>query len=321
MSRPRHLIFAIPVFNEEDVLPKLLARLGAVAAAHAEYRWSFVICDDGSGDGTASLLASAATRDPRLHPVSLSRNFGHQAALTAAIDAARNLSPDAIITLDGDLQDPPELASELVAAWEAGAKVVVARRRSRQDTGVRRLGMDAFHRLFGSISDFPLEPDTGTFGLLDREALDALAQLPERHRFFPGLRAWVGFPRAEVLYDRVARQAGQPKQTLRRLFRYAADAIFSFSYLPLRALTRLGIAACAAGCVIAAYFIFKRLLGHESAFTGFTTLVSLTLFLGGAQLAALGIVGEYIARIYDEVKRRPLYLVKTAPDRRGGPAD
>lgn len=310
MSNARHLVFAVPLFNEEAVVPELLARLEAVCARHSAYRWSVVLCDDGSEDSTAALLAGAALRDPRIRVVSLSRNFGHQAALTAAIDAARRLAPDAVITLDGDLQDPPELATDLLAEWESGAKVVVARRRSRQDTGLRRLGLDFFHRVFGRISDFPLAPDTGTFGLLDRQALEALVGLPERHRFFPGLRAWVGFPRAEILYDRAARVAGQPKQTLRRLLRYAADAIFGFSYLPLRALTWLGLAACAAGFIIAAYFICKRLLGYESAFTGFTTLVSLMLFLGGAQLAALGVVGEYIARIYDEVKRRPLYLVR-----------
>lgn len=317
MSRARHLVFAIPVFNERQVLPALLARLEQTRSRLAPRDCTVVIADDGSTDGTALLLEEAAGRHDWLRPVFLSRNFGHQAALTAAIDAARRLAPDAVVTLDGDLQDPPELALDLVAEWEAGAKVVVAQRRSRQDTGLRRLGMDAFHRVFGRISDFSLAPDTGTFGLLDREALDALALLPERHRFFPGLRAWVGFARKEVHYDRAARGAGEPKQTLRRLFRYAADAVFGFSYLPLRALTWLGLAACATGFLIAAYFIGKRLLGHESAFTGFTTLVSLTLFLGGAQLAALGVVGEYIARIYDEVKRRPLYLVRSAPDGRG----
>jgi len=315
---PRHLVFAIPVFNEHLVFPTLIARLAETRARLAPHKCTVVLADDGSTDATSALLEDASRRDEWICPVFLSRNFGHQAALTAAIDAARGLGPDAVITLDGDLQDPPELAVELVAAWEAGAKVVIARRRSRQDTGLRRLGMDVFHHLFGRISDFPLEPDTGTFGLLDREAIDALAQLPERHRFFPGLRAWVGFPRAEVLYDRAAREAGEPKQTLRRLFRYAADAVFGFSYLPLRALTWIGLAACAAGFVIATYFIFKRLLGQESAFTGFTTLVSLTLFLGGAQLAALGVAGEYIARIYDEVKRRPLYLLRSGADPRGG---
>lgn len=317
MSPARHLIFAVPLFNEEAVLPALLSRLEDTSARLAPHRCTLVLCDDGSSDATPGLLEKAAAKNPNLRVVSLSRNFGHQPALTAAIDAARRLKPDAVITLDGDLQDPPELAVELVRAWEAGAEVVVARRRSRQETGVRRLGLDAFHRLFGRVSDFPLNSDTGTFGLIDRVALDALTHLPERHRFFPGLRSWVGYRQAEVFYDRAAREAGEPKQTLHRLVRYAADAVFSFSYLPLRALTWVGLAACAAGFVIAGYFIFKRLLGHESAFTGFTTLVSLMLFLGGAQLAALGIVGEYIARIYDEVKRRPLYLVRAdkSPER------
>jgi polyisoprenyl-phosphate glycosyltransferase len=314
MTPPTRLLaFAVPVFNEHQVLPELLARIAVVRERLAPRACLVFVADDGSTDSTPELLTEAAARHDWLRPVLLSRNFGHQAALTAAVDAARACSPDALITLDGDLQDPPELALELVKAWEAGAKVVVARRRSRQDTGLRRLGMDAFHRVFRRISDFPLDPDSGTFGLVDREAMDALSLLPERHRFFPGLRAWVGFTRAEILYDRAARGAGQPKQTLHRLLHYAADAIFGFSYLPLRALTWLGLAACASGFATAAYFIFKRLLGHESAFTGFTTLVSLMLFLGGTQLAALGIVGEYIARIYDEVKRRPLYIVRSPP--------
>lgn len=313
---PRLLAFALPVFNEQQVVPELLARMASVRESLAPDACLVFIADDGSSDSTPRLLLEAARIHDWLRPILLSRNFGHQAALTAAVDAARESEPDAIITLDGDLQDPPELALELVAAWKAGANVVIARRRSRQETGLRRLGMDAFHRIFGSISDFPLDPDSGTFGLMDREAVNALSLLPERHRFFPGLRAWVGFTRNEILYDRAAREAGQPKQTLRRLFHYAADAIFGFSYMPLRALTWLGTTACASGFATAAYFICKRLLGHESAFTGFTTLVSLMLFLGGAQLAALGIVGEYIARIYDEVKRRPLYVVRSGPNRR-----
>jgi len=216
--------------------------------------------------------------------------------------------------MDADLQDPPEVIPDLVAAWRAGAEVVRAVRLSRQETGLRRVGFDFFHAVFGRLTDFPIESNTGTFGLLGRPALEAFAQLPERHRFFPGLRAWIGFSTADVAYDRQERAAGKPKQTFRRLVRYAVDGFFSFSYLPLRFLTYSGIVVSLLGFALGLYFIIKRLLGIETATTGFTTLVSLVTFLGGIQLIGIGVLGEYLGRVYDEVKQRPIYLIK--PPRR-----
>jgi dolichol-phosphate mannosyltransferase len=216
--------------------------------------------------------------------------------------------------MDADLQDPPEVIPDLVAAWRSGAEVVRAVRRSRQETGVRRVGFDVFHAFFGKLTDIPIEPNTGTFGLLGSTALEAFAQLPERHRFFPGLRAWIGFATADVSYDRQERAAGKPKQTFRRLVRYAVDGFFSFSYLPLRFLTYSGVMVSLLGFALGLYFIVKRLLGIETATTGFTTLVSLVTFLGGIQLIGIGVLGEYLGRVYDEVKQRPIYLVK--PPRR-----
>ncbi|PTX95546.1 glycosyltransferase family 2 protein [Opitutus sp. ER46] len=298
----------IPVFNEEPVLPELLRRLDAVMTGTPGATWRAVFVNDGSRDRSVTLLKAAAAGDARLTVVELSRNFGHQPALAAGIAEAGDA--DAVVTMDADLQDPPELIPELLARWQGGADVVLAVRRSRQEHGVRRLGFDLFHRMFQRLSDLPVPRNTGTFGLLGRAALGAYNRLPERHRFFPGLRAWVGFETAEVLYDRQDRAAGKPTQTFAGLMRYALDAIFSFSRLPLRLLTYAGIFISSCGFALGLFFVCKRLLGIETASTGFTTLVTLTLFLGGIQLIGIGILGEYLGRIYDEVKQRPLYVVK-----------
>ena len=212
--------------------------------------------------------------------------------------------------MDADLQDPPEVIPELVAAWRNGADIVRASRRSRSETGLRRAGFDLFHSLYGRLTDYPIEPNTGTFGLLGRAALEAFNGLPERHRFFPGLRAWIGFTTADVSYDRKPRAAGQPQQSFRRLVRYAMDGLFSFSYLPLRLLSYCGLFVAGIGFAAGVFFAIRRILGIETAATGFTTLVTLILFLGGIQLIGIGVLGEYLGRIYDEVKHRPQYIVK-----------
>ncbi|HVU16771.1 MAG TPA: glycosyltransferase family 2 protein [Candidatus Didemnitutus sp.] len=309
MSQPAVSI-VIPIYNEQQVLPELLARLDAVFAGQPGVTWEAVLVNDGSRDQSAALIREHAARDPRFRLLELSRNFGFQAAIAAGL---ANATGDAVVTMDADLQDPPECIPELVARWREGAGVVRAVRRSRQETGARRFGMDLFHTFFNRVSDFPIEANTGTFGLMDRAAVTALNQLPERHRFFPGLRAWVGFTTAEIEYDRHERAAGRPQQTFRRLVRYAFDGMFSFSYLPLRLLTYLGVTISLVGFVLGLFFVIKRLLGVESAQTGFTTLITVVLFLGGVQLIGIGILGEYLARVYDEVKKRPLYLLKSAP--------
>jgi glycosyltransferase involved in cell wall biosynthesis len=297
----------IPIYNEEAILPELFSRLAAVFAAEPGYDWQAVLVSDGSQDRSVELIAAQAARDPHFKLVELSRNFGHQPAITAGLAHAR---ADAVITLDGDLQDPPEVIPALLAKWREGAEIVRAVRASRAERGWRRLGFDLFHRLIERVTDSPLESNTGTFGLLGREALAAINRLEERHRFFPGLRAWVGFPHAEVYYERRRRAAGQPRQTLRRLVNYAFDGLLGFSYLPLRMLTYAGLFIAGLGFAIGLFFIARRLLGVEIAQTGFTTLVTLVLFLGGIQLIGIGVLGEYLGRIYDEVKRRPNYVVK-----------
>jgi glycosyltransferase involved in cell wall biosynthesis len=298
----------VPVYNEEQVLPELLRRLAAACSAETSCRWRMIFANDGSRDRSAELIRTEAARDPRITLLELSRNFGHQAALAAGL--AEAAGAEAVITMDADLQDPPELIPQLLAAWRNGAEVVLAVRRSRQESGLRRLGFELFHRVFSRLSDFPIRPNTGTFGLLDQAALDAYNRLPERHRFFPGLRAWVGFTTAEVLYDRRERAAGEPAQSLLRLITYALDGVFSFSYLPLRVLTYFGVFAAGIGFALGLFFAVRRLLGVEVAQLGFTTLVTLMVFIGGVQLIGIGILGEYLGRIYDEVKQRPLYVVK-----------
>ena len=268
-----------------------------------------MLVDDGSRDRSGELLRAQAQADPRFETVELTRNFGFQAALAAGL--AEAAQADAVVTMDADLQDPPELIPALIEAWQQGADVVLAVRRSRQETGLRRLGMDAFHATFGRLTDLPLiQPNTGTFGLLGRDAVTAFNQLPERNRFFPGLRAWIGFKVAQVPYDRQERAAGEPQQSFRRLLRYALDGLFSFSHLPLRLLTYAGVFIGTIGFCVGIYYIVKRLINIETAPTGFTTLAALILFLGGVQLIAIGVLGEYLGRIYDEVKQRPVYLVK-----------
>lgn len=305
----------IPVFNEQAVLPELFARLTALFDAHPGVAWRALLVDDGSRDRTVELIRAQAAHDPRFELVELSRNFGFQSALTAGLAYAA--SADAVVTMDADLQDPPEIIPEFVAAWRQGAEVVRAVRRSRQEKGLRRFGFDAFHGLFGKLSDYPIEPNTGTFGLLGREALATFNALPERHRFFPGLRTWLGFKTADVLYDRQERAAGEPQQTFRRLVRYALDGLFSFSHLPLRALTYAGVFIALVGFAAALFYAMRRILNIETAPTGYTTLVSIVLFLGGVQLIGIGVLGEYLGRVYDEVKRRPNYVVKSTSRARG----
>ena len=300
------LSVVIPVYNEEESLRPLWSELQKVLDALG-FPAEVVFVDDGSRDRSAELIRGFIRDDPRARLVRLKANSGETAANDAGFRSARGRI---VVTMDADLQDPPELIPELVAAWRGGAEIVRAARRSRAETGMRRAGFDLFHSLFGRLTDFPIEPNTGTFGLIGRDAIEAFHQLPERHRFFPGLRAWIGFPSTEVLYDRQERAAGEPQQTFRRLIRYALDGVFSFSHLPLRLLTYVGLFIAFMGFAGGLFFILWRVLGFENSQQGFTTLVVLVLFLGGIQLIGIGVLGEYLGRIYDEVKQRPLYVVK-----------
>ena len=307
----------VPVFNEESLIDTLQARIRGALDRLGE-PWQVFYVNDGSRDRTLELLLGQQQNDSRVVVVELSRNWGHQAALSAGLSVATG---EAIVLMDGDLQDPPEVIPDLVAAWRKGARVVVAQRRSRAEGGLRALLFPLFYRLLGSVSDYPIPLNAGIFGLLDREAVDAINQLSETNRYLPGLRSWVGFPTAVVFYDRDERAAGKPKQTLRRLIRYGLDAIFSFSYKPLRLSLFLGLLTAAVALLYGVVLMTCRFLGvglfGEPVVVGYTSTIVSILFLGGVQLICTGILGEYIGRIYDEVKRRPLFLIQKV--HRGGP--
>ena len=315
------LDIVIPVFNEIAIIEQLHSRVTtACEEIGAQYRIIYV--DDGSHDDTAKWLKLNAVNGSeinsssesipitsaqgRISLIELSRNFGQPAAILAGL---RNSTAECVVIMDGDLQDPPELIPEMYQRWQSGDQVVIAQRTGRKETFLRGLAFKSFHKCFALLSDSSIPANAGTFCLLDRIAADSICQLPESHRFFPGLRAWVGYRQSMVKFQRPPRAGGEPKQTFIRLFSYALDAVFGYSYKPLRLLTGIGCTVCAASFLLASWFFFKRVVGWESASLGFTTLSCAILGLCGFQLIGMGILGEYIGRIYDEVKGRPQFLV------------
>ncbi len=304
----RTLSIVMPIYNEEALLPELFSRVQRVmdSAEHQfDLRCEWVLVNDGSRDRTLYMLSEFAGQDSRLIVIDLSRNFGHQPAIHAGMEHA---SGDAIVIMDGDLQDPPELIPELVQSWLDGNRVVVAQRRSRAEHGLKGMLFGLFHAMLARVSDLKMETGSGVFGLLDRRAANDLLQLRERNRFLPGLRTWVGYEQAKVFYDREERAAGKPKQSFTRLLRYGFDAIFSFSLKPLRAIWTLGFIVSFFSFFYALFLILMRIL-HINVVAGFTTPTVAILLLGGIQLISIGILGEYLGRIYDEVKQRPHYVV------------
>jgi dolichol-phosphate mannosyltransferase len=307
------LSLVVPVFNEEEVLPELKRRVDAVLPPLVE-DYEVVFVDDGSSDRSAEILGRFAD-DPHVVVVKLSRNFGHQQAITAGVSVATG---DALVIMDGDLEDPPELVAELLKRWREGFKIVIAQRRSRRATFLRKVLFAAFHRLFRFLSETPVPLDSGVFCLLDRVAYRQLAALGESNRFIPGLRSWIGYRTTCVLYDREDRYSGEPRQSLWNLLEYALDAIFSFSYKPLRISLLAGFCIFFLTSTYAFILLVLRIL-NINVVSGFTTTSVSILFLGGAILVSNGILGEYLGRVYDEVKRRPLYVIEEVI-RRGGPA-
>jgi dolichol-phosphate mannosyltransferase len=294
----------IPIFNEQENLAELRRRLSA-AMDSVGVEWEAVLVDDGSRDNSLAILRTMHEEDPRFKIVCLSRNFGHQPAVSAGIHHARG---ECVVLMDADLQDPPETIPALIAKWKEGYQVVLAERRSRADSGVRGIGFRVFYPVLRWITDLP-DSNAGIFGLMDRAVVDEFNQLPERNRFIPGLRSWLGFRQTSVEYDRAERAAGKPKQSLRRLIHYAVDAMLSFSYKPLRAATWLGFFVSGFAFLLAIFYIVT-FFALRKQISGFTTEIVCILFLGGVQLISVGILGEYTGRIYEEVKRRPLYVVR-----------
>jgi dolichol-phosphate mannosyltransferase len=304
MERTLRLLSVVaPVFDEDALVEAFHAR---VCGALEGIPFELILVDDGSRDQTPQLLAALAATDPRVRVIQLSRNFGHQTALTAGLDHARG---DAVAMLDADLQDPPELIPELLEHWHRGTDVVYAVRRRRDgETRFKLTTARWFYKLFSAIGDVGLEPDSGDFRLLDRAPLDALLSMRERNRFLRGMTVWVGYTQTAVSYERDARHAGETKYTLRKMLSFSLDAISSFSHRPLQLATLIGFLCAGLAFLLIPIVIALRIAG--SYLPGFGTITIAVLLLGGIQLMAIGMIGEYVGRIYDEVKGRPLYLVR-----------
>jgi len=296
----------VPLHNEQLVLPELLRRVGSVLDGMPGGPHDMIFVDDGSSDGTLQILEDAAIRDPRIFVIILSRNFGHQPALSAALD---HVSRDVAIILDGDLQDPPESIPALVAKFEEGYDVVYAQRARRKEGILLKLAFFLFYRLMKTLSDTHLPLDAGDFGLISRRVVQALRSMPEHHRYLRGMRGWVGFRQIGISIERSERFAGESKYGFLKYLKLASDAIFSFSTVPIRAAALLGFIAVSFSILFAFYSVVAKIVFHQSP-KGFTALLLILTFLGGTLLFFLGIIGEYVGRIYEEVKARPLYVVE-----------
>ena len=306
-SRPVFSV-VVPIWNEEAVIPELYRRVSAVMEKTGE-SWEMVCVNDGSSDRSLEMLVDLNQQDPRVKVIDFSRNFGHQIAITAGADFAEG---DAVVVIDSDLQDPPELILEMIDRWREGYEVAYAVRKTRSgETKFKLWTASLFYRLLQSIAEIDIPLDAGDFRLMDRRVVLAMRQLREQHRFMRGLSSWVGFKQIAVEYERGERFAGETKYPLRKMLRLANNAITSFSFVPLRLASYFGFFLATISLVGILITVLLRLSGSEFFIGQATTLVSV-LFLGGIQLIFLGIIGEYLGRIYDEVKERPLYLVSRA---------
>ncbi len=296
----------VPLFDEEAVIERFHARLAPVMHG-LHLSWEAVYVNDGSRDNSLAVLEGLAARHPEVSIISLSRNFGKEAAMTAGLDHVRGA---AAIVIDIDLQDPPEVIPELVAGWREGFDVVYAQRRAREgETWLKRATAAAFYRVMQNIGGpVRLPPNTGDFRLLSRRALDALLRLREQHRFMKGLFAWIGFPAKAVLYDRAPRAAGETKWNYWKLWNFSLEGITSFTVVPLKAATYLGLGTAFFAVLFGGHIVVKTLI-YGNPVSGYPSLMAVVLFLGGVQLMTLGIIGEYLGRVFNEAKARPLYIV------------
>ena len=305
-------VFSIiaPIYNEQESLPVLYQRVSDVMDTTGE-PWELVLVDDGSQDTSAEIMRSLAEQDERVRPVILARNFGHQIAVTAGLDYSRG---DAIVIIDADLQDPPEVILKLIEKWREGYEVVYAVRETREgETFFKLWTARMFYRVINRVTSMKIPVDTGDFRLMDRKVVDVMNQMREHHRFLRGMSVWVGFKQIGVKYQRAARYAGQTHYPLKKMVRLAITAITGFSFFPLQVATYLGFIASGISILVIPIVIGMRLTGNQ-AFLGQASTLIAVLFLGGVQLIFLGILGEYIGRIYDEVRNRPLYIVREKPE-------
>jgi polyisoprenyl-phosphate glycosyltransferase len=298
-----------PIFNEFDNLPELYRRVKSVMDTTGE-PWELILVDDGSTDNSTSRIRELAAGDPTVRPIIFARNFGHQIAVTAGLDYSRG---QAVVIIDADLQDPPEVILELAKKWQEGYEVVYAVRAERQGESWFKLFTAAlFYRLIFRITDVKIPLDTGDFRLIDRKVVEVMNSMREKHRFLRGMGAWVGFKQIGVEYKREARFSGETKYPFNKMLKLALNAITGFSYFPLQVATYFGFVSAGIAILAIPLVVMERLTGSQAFYGQATTLIAV-LFFGGVQLISLGILGEYIGRIYDEVKGRPLYIVREAP--------
>lgn len=296
----------VPIFNEEVVIEPLHSRLLQVLVPSGE-RFEVIFVNDGSHDRSPDLLDSICNSDPRFKALHFSRNFGHQAAVTAGL---RAVSGSCAVVIDADLQDPPELIVEMLRKWREGFEVVYAQKNRREGPNpLLRAAYYVYYRILRRLTDVEVPPDTGDFCLMDRKVVDLLNAMPERNRYVRGLRAWLGFRQTAILFERPARFAGRTKYSFRRLVGLATDGVLALSKAPLRLATYMGFMVSAASFVLGVAFAIQQITGTSHAARGWASTIVVVLFLGGVQLICLGVIGEFIGRIYDEVKQRPLYIV------------
>ncbi len=308
-DQPVYTIIA-PIYNEIKCIDELYTQIVKVMDSTGE-PWEMVWIDDGSRDGSTDRIRYYAELDPRIRPVIFARNFGHQIAVTAGLDYSRG---QAVVIIDADLQDPPEVILELISKWKEGYQVVYAVRSEREgESWFKTFTAAQFYRMIDKITDVKIPLDTGDFRLMDRKVIDVLNSMREKHRFLRGMSSWVGFKQVGVPYKRHARFAGETKYPLKKMLLLALNAITSFSYFPLQLATYIGFIAAGISILAIPIVILTRVFGAQAFFGQATTLIAV-LFLGGVQLISLGILGEYIGRVYDEVKGRPLYIVSEKPE-------
>ena len=298
----------IPAYNEEEVLQHLYERLGKLADSTPEYHFEFLFVNDGSRDRTLEIIKSYARKDKRIAYVNLSRNFGKEIAMIAGLD---HVTGDATVIIDADLQDPPELIPKMIKYWEDGYDDVYARRSSRAgETWLKKITSETFYRLLQKSTNVPIQQDTGDFRLLDRRCVEALKKFRESQRYTKGMFSWIGYKKKEILYDRDPRAAGETKWNYMKLLNLAIDGITSFTTAPLRIASVLGMFVSFAAFIYIIYLVLRTIIAGGSDLAGYPSMMAVILFLGGVQLLSLGVIGEYVGRIFNETKQRPLYFVE-----------
>lgn len=318
MAKRKTVSFVLPIFNEEGSIPEIYRRLCAVFDQLGSYDIELIFVNDGSRDRSIELLADLSKTDKRVVVVDLSRNFGHQTAVTAGIDRSRG---DAVIVMDADLQDPPELCVDMVREWENGYDVVYAKRRRRKDTVFKRFTAFAFYRVLQTLSEIDIPTDTGDFRLMSRKVADALSSMREQNRFLRGMVSFAGFRQKAIEFDRDERRFGETGYPLRKMVKFAADGILGFSTMPLRIITQVGFFFAGVSVLGIIYALIMRIFYPEITVDGWTFIVISILLTGGVQMVLVGVVGSYVGRIYREVQHRPLYFVQDEMGRDRAPRD